>query len=119
MGLAQREIEAAGFSTISLSNIPDLTRSVGAPRLAAVEHPFGLTVGPPDDRERQMAVLRLTLKALREIQTPGGTVHLPFEWDDLELERRAHPNPPPPITDYLMKHPLQAMKLIKHEIPDP
>ena len=50
MGLVQREIEAAGISTISLSMMPELTQSVGVPRIAAIEHPFGLTLGLPGGR---------------------------------------------------------------------
>jgi D-proline reductase (dithiol) PrdB len=118
VGLAQREIEAAGFSTLSLSNIAALTASVGAPRVAAIERPFGLTAGSPGDRDGQLAILRSALGALESIRTPGEVVNLPFEWNDAELEAQASPNPPPPITDYLMKHPLQVMKLIKHEIPE-
>jgi D-proline reductase (dithiol) PrdB len=64
VGLVQCEMEAAGFSTISLSMIPEPTASTGAPRIAAVEHPFGLTLGSPGDVGGQLAVLRATLKAL-------------------------------------------------------
>ena len=81
MGLVQREIEAAGFSTISLSMMPELTKSAGVPRMAAIEHPFGLTLGMPHDTVRQLAVLRATLHALEEISQPGAIVHLAFEWD--------------------------------------
>ena len=81
MGLVQREIEAAGFSTISLSMMPELTMSCGVPRIAAIEQPFGLTLGLPHDAARQLAVLSGTLQALEEISQPGTVVHLPFEWD--------------------------------------
>ena len=69
MGLVQREIEAAGFSTISLSMMPELTASAGAPRIAAIEHPFGMTLGRPGDVAGQLAVLRATLRAM---ETDGG-----------------------------------------------
>ena len=116
MGLAQREIEAAGFSTICLSNIPDLTAAVSVPRIAAIEHPFGQNVGRAGDGATHLAVLRATLGALAEIQAPGTVVHLPFEWP--ESAEAEHPDPPPPIVDYLMKHPLQVMKLIRRQIPE-
>jgi len=55
VGLVQREIEAGGFTTISLSMMPELTKSAGVPRIAAIEHPFGLTLGLPQDRNKAAA----------------------------------------------------------------
>jgi hypothetical protein len=96
--------------------VAELTASVSAPRVAAIEHPFGQNLGPAGDSETQMAVLRATLKALEKIQVPGTIVHLPFEWpedmDDGELGE------PTPIAAYLLKHPFQVMKLIRRQIPN-
>ena len=80
MGLVQREIEAAGFTTIILSPIADLTASLSVPRVAAIEYPCGRTFGQPGDAAGQMAVLRATLDALAAIDAPGAVVNLPFEW---------------------------------------
>ena len=103
MGLVEREIEAAGFSTISLSMMPELTASVGAPRIAAIEHPFGLTLGLPGDAARQLAVLRAALRALEEASEPGTVVHLPFEWNSSE-KVITHPPEPPPIARFSMQN---------------
>jgi len=84
VGLVQREIEAAGLSTISLSMIPEVTASAGAPRIAAIEHPFGVTLGRPGDAAGQLAVLRAALHAMEGMAEPGGVVHLPFEWTSSE-----------------------------------
>jgi len=116
VGLAQREIEAAGFSTICLSNIPDLTAAVSVPRIAAIEHPFGQNVGRVGDAETQLAVLRATLQALVDARTPGTVSHLPFEWP--ESAEALHPDPPPPIVGYLTKHPFQVMRLIRRQVPE-
>jgi hypothetical protein len=116
VGLAQREIEAAGFSTICLSNIPALTAAVGVPRIAAIEHPFGQNVGRAGDNATHLAVLRATLGALEEIRRPGTVVHLPFEWP--ESAEAEHPDPAPPIVSYLLAHPLQVTKLIRRDIPE-
>ena len=116
MGLAQREIEAAGFSTICLSNIPDLTAAVSVPRIAAIEYPFGQNLGPAGDDTTHLAVLRATLQALVEFQTPGEALHLPFEWPEFAEIR--HPDPPPPIVEYLKTHPFQVVKLIRRQIPE-
>ena len=117
MGLVQREIEAAGMTTIALSNIPDLTASVCVPRLAAIEYPFGRTLGMPNDKDGQMAVLHATLQALVEMDTPGSVQHLPFEWPEPPQKARAHPPEPPPIAQYLRKHPWHLSNLMARDVP--
>lgn len=117
VGLAQREIEAAGFTTITLTPLPDLTASVSAPRIAAIEYPLGRTLGQPCDAAGQMAVLEATLQALETIRTPGGIVHLPFEWP--EPPKQVHNSPPedPPIAKYLARNPWFLPKLLSRNVP--
>lgn len=117
MGLVQRAIEAAGFSTISLSMIPELTASAGAPRVAAIEHPFGVTMGRPGDAEGQLAVLRAALRALEGIAEPGGVVHLPFEWTPTE-KLSFDPPVAPPIARYLMRHPWALPRFLNRTPPE-
>ncbi len=97
--------------------IPELTASTGIPRLAAIEHPFGLTLGLPDDAARQLAVLRGALRALAEIPLPGEIVHLPFDWD---FTRKVNTEPPelPPIARYLTRHPWQLPKFFNRTPPE-
>ena len=97
--------------------IPELTSSAGAPRVAAIEHPFGLTFGLPGDAARQLAVLRASLRALEEISRPGATVHLPFEWNPSE-KINTHPPEPPPIARYLMRHPWHLPKFMSRTPPE-
>lgn len=118
MGLVARRIEEAGFPTLSISNVPDLTAAVGVPRLVALEHPFGRTLGQPGDVERQLAVLRGTFHALEEMTAPGSIVHLPFDWPEPLSKARSHPPEPPPIASYLMKRPWHFPKLVAREVPD-
>jgi hypothetical protein len=117
VGLVQREIEAAGFSTIALSSIPDLTSAVGVPRLAAIEYPLGYLLGQPGDAEGQMAVLRATLQALAETTTPGSVTHLPFEWPASARRLNARPPKTPPISKYLLRHPWLIPNLLSREVP--
>lgn len=117
MGLVQREIEGAGFSTITLANIPDLTRATSVPRVAGIEHPFGQTVGDPGDVETQFAVVSATLATLVSISEPGGVMHLPFEWGG-DPKQIKHDIEPPPIAKFLMRHPLQVRNLIKRQVPE-
>ena len=113
----QRAIEAAGISTITLSCIPDLTAAVGVPRLAAIEHPLGYSVGQPGDRRGQLAVLSAVFEALAGISEPGCVVHLPFEWPPSARRLNAHAPETPPISKYLMKHPWQIPKLLSRSVP--
>ncbi len=97
--------------------IPELTSSAGVPRLAAIEHPFGLTLGLPGDVARQLGVLRGALRALVEISRPGDTVHLPFDWDS---NQKLNTDPPvlPPIARYLARHPWQLPKFLNRTPPE-
>ena len=118
MGLVASKIEAAGISTICLSNIPALTASVGTPRLVALEYPFSRTLGSPGDAPGQMEVLRATLAAGLDIQEAGGIRHLPFKWPESKAKARAHLSEPPPIATYLKRRPWHLPKLINREIPE-
>jgi hypothetical protein len=117
VGLAQREIERAGLTTVALSNIPELTAAVSVPRLVGIEYPFGQTVGKPGDKEGQRAVLRGVLEAVEEMKVPSSVRHLPFEWPGTEEEARAHPPEPPPIVGYLKRHPWHLPRLLKRNVP--
>ena len=107
------------MATISLSPMWTSTASVGAPRVAAIEHPFGLTLGRPGDADGQRAVLRTALAALESIDTPGGVAHLPFEWDTKPKPRMAHPKTAPPIVALLRRKPWLLLKLMSRQPPDP
>lgn len=91
--------------------------AVSTPRIAGIEHPFGQTVGDPGDVITQTAVLRATLSALQTIEKPGKVVHLPFKWtgNPNEIE---HTIEPPPISNYLVRHPWHVRNLLKREIPE-
>jgi len=96
--------------------IPELTGSAGVPRIAAIEHPFGLTLGLPGDSAHQLAVLRAALGALEEISQPGGVVHLPFEWNPKETVN-IYPPETPPIARYLRRHPWYFSKFLNRTPP--
>jgi hypothetical protein len=113
----QRELEAAGFITITLTPVPDLTASVSVPRIAAIEYPLGRTLGQPCDAPGQMAVLEATLQALESIQTSGGIVHLPFEWPESPKEVQVHPPEDPPIARYLVRNPWFLPRLLTRSVP--
>ena len=88
------------------------------PRLAAIEYPFGRTIGAPGDQEGQRAVLADTLQAVETIETAGGIVHLPFEWPQGPKEAQAHPAEPPPIVSHLKGHIWQLPRLLSRDLAD-
>lgn len=87
----QREIEAWGIPTISLSNNPGATRRIMPPRWAHVRFPRGSMLGEPGNQDKQLAVLRAALAALRSITTPGGHVELPYRWESAPVLWRGKP----------------------------
>jgi hypothetical protein len=101
-------IEAAGIPTVILSMIPAYQRSVGAPRVAAISHPFGRPFGAVGDAETQRAVLRAALRVLESTQTPGATVHLPFRWPEDPKTVKWAPAEPSPIVAMMFKGRVRA-----------
>jgi hypothetical protein len=96
-------IEAAGISTVILSMIPAYQRSVGAPRVAAISHPFGRPLGDVGDADTQRAVLRAVLRVLETAQVPGEIVHLPFQWPEDPKTVKWAPDEPSPIVAMMFK----------------
>jgi len=110
-------MEAAGISTITISNIPDLTESVSVPRLAGIEFPVGRPFGNPGELEQQSTILKALLQLVEEMREPGEVHYLPFEWQEKTDDK--HPKPElPPIAKYLATHPWMLPKLFKREIPE-
>ena len=97
--------------------MPELTASVGVPRIAAIEHPFGLTLGLPGDAARQLGVLRAALRALEEVPQAGAVVHLPFEWNSSE-KLNIYPPEAPPIARFLRRHPWYVPKFLSRIPPE-
>lgn len=97
--------------------IPDLTAAWGAPRVAAIEFPFGRPLGQPHDVATQRAVLRATLEALRDIGSPGTVVHLPFEWPEPPDRVHSHPKEPSPIVQLLGRDPSLFKRLVEGDLP--
>ncbi len=76
MGLIQRVIEAQGIATISVSLSKEITQKVRPPRALFSGFPLGHPFGFPGQSFRQLQVIRLLLKHLKEIRVPGTIVEL-------------------------------------------
>jgi hypothetical protein len=112
-------IEERGIATVSLSMIPEFTASVGAPRVAGVEFPFGRTLGVPGDGDGQRAVLRAALEVVASAPAPGTVVQLPFEWPQSPRDAGGELPAPPPIVELLKRKPWLVVKLLTRDIPEP
>lgn len=99
--------------------IPEFTRSVGAPRVAAIAYPLAQPLGAPGDHEGQRAVLRATLRALEEAEEPGEVIELSFEWPQRPAQVHSEPDEPPPIARLLTRRPWLLPKLLSGDIPEP
>lgn len=96
-------IEEAGIPTVILNMMPAYQPSVGAPRVAAISHPFGRPYGNVGDADTQRAVLRAALGLLETARTPGEVVHLPFRWPEDPKATKWEPDEPSPIVAMMLK----------------
>jgi len=103
VGLVARVIEAAGIPTVVLTMMPAYQRSVGMPRVAAIEHPFGRPLGDVGHVDVQRAVLRAALAVFERAREPGHVEHLPFRWHEDPAQTRWHPAEPAPIMALMQK----------------
>ena len=76
MGLIQRVIEAQGIATISVSLSKEITQKVRPPRSLFSGFPLGHPFGFPGQSFRQLQIIRLLLKHLKEIRVPGTIAEL-------------------------------------------
>jgi hypothetical protein len=82
--------------------IPEFHREIGIPRVAAIEYPFGRTIGQVNDREGQRSVLFEALAVLDHAQKPGQVFHLPFRWPEEPKNTHWHPPEMAPIVKQLL-----------------
>ncbi len=105
------------MATLTLSTLPDFTRSVGAPRVAGILHPMGQPLGAPGDADGQREVLKTALRVLEDIRSPGEIVRMPFEWPE-PLHRVKWHGEPPPIAHHIKRRPWLYPRLVSGDIPD-
>lgn len=87
MGLIQRIVEAAGIATISISLSKEITRKLKPPRAVYPGLPMGHPLGFPGQKFRQLQLIRLLLKYVQEIDSPGTLVELNLsEKDDPKVK---------------------------------
>jgi len=115
VGLAARVIEQAGVATAVHSWIPEVSASVGSPRVVGIEYPGSVPFGEPGDADGQRAVLRASLRAAAAMEEPGQRVDLDFAWP--AKKRVPKPPKPPAIARAIMKRPWLYLRLLEGRIP--
>lgn len=82
MGLIARAIEEQGIPTISVVMNRDITVNVRTPRALFVHFPYGAPLGPAQQGEVHMAVVRAALDVLAQATEPGTIIESAVEWPD-------------------------------------
>jgi hypothetical protein len=91
-----RTLEAAGLSTVLVTNMPFWSEKIGTPRTLAVEFPFAHPLGAPGDETQQMCVIREALQVLETANKPGTTIHSNETWLEPLEEAQKSWQPPQP-----------------------
>jgi len=76
---------------------PEFNREIGIPRVAAIEYPYGRTVGQVGDVDGQRQVLLKALSFLENAVSPGEECHLPFTWPEAPKHAKWQPPEISPI----------------------
>jgi hypothetical protein len=88
VGLIQRQIEARGVPTVSITVAKDVTAAIQVPRAVFVPWPMGHHFGVPYHRELQRRVLLAMLEAFETITESGTIQDLPIKWADVRREAK-------------------------------
>jgi hypothetical protein len=107
-----RTLEAEGFSTILVTNMPYWSEKTGVPRTLAVEFPFGHILGQPCDTPRQMSIISQALQVLADAREPGVVIHAEDEWPQPSEEATTawQPEAQSPIIAYLRPQIREVMR---------
>jgi len=88
VGLIQREVEARGVPTVSITVARDVTEVLKVPRAVFVPWPMGHHFGVPLHREVQRRVLFEAFNVL-ETATESGTIRdLIIKWADVRRDAK-------------------------------
>ena len=90
MGVIQRQIEACGIATVSISLVRRFTEAVRPPRALWVPFPFGRPLGAPRKVAAQRLVILRALELLRRSEGPVlEDLILPPELEHLDAKHQA------------------------------
>ncbi len=80
LAVLAREFESRGWSTVTITSLPELTARVGAPRALATRFPFGAPAGDPGNHGLHVALLREALGLLESARAPRTLIETALRW---------------------------------------
>ncbi len=80
LAVLARELESRGFSTVTITSLPELTARVGAPRALVTRFPFGAPAGDPGNSALHAAVVREALELIESAREPRALVETALRW---------------------------------------
>ena len=103
MPVLARILESEGLATILVTNMPFWAEKIGVPRTLAIEHPFGHTLGLPNNVDHQMRVIRQALSIMSSVDKPGEIVHSEEKWpiEKEEALKDWQPLVPSPVISHM------------------
>lgn len=78
--IVTRCCEEEGMSCVVIAALPPIARQQGAPRITAPHVPIGSNAGEPNNKEMQTAILKESLKWVRDCKQYNGLKVLPYEY---------------------------------------
>ena len=105
MPVLARFIEAAGIPTVTVTMMPALAETLGAPRIVGVESPFAHNFGMPGDQGMQRRVLSTAAQVLAGSPSFGARVDIDTEWPvpRAEAYRSWQPKEPAPLVRQMLE----------------
>ncbi len=88
MGLIQRQVEARGIPTVSITVARDVTERTKVPRAVFAPWPMGHHFGAPFHREIQLRVLREAFDLVQSAERSGEIRDLPIKWATVRRESK-------------------------------
>ena len=110
--MLQRKLEEAGISTVSISNVPEITYRVCVPRAVFIQYPFGRLLGDVGDAAGQRQICSDMLDMLATSEVPNTYRHLPYHWQEAPEDTRWRPPEPPPLGSYTQSRGLDLPKTL-------
>jgi D-proline reductase (dithiol) PrdB len=88
VGLIQREIEARGIATVSVTVARDVTEKIKTPRAIFLPWPMGHHFGVPFHPDLQRRVILEALSLLETVEVSGTIHEVPIRWADVRREAK-------------------------------
>ena len=80
MGLVQRELEQAGFVTVGISLVKEISERIKPPRTLLLRYPFGHPFGEPFHTEQHLRIVKDCFNCIEIAQEAPTLIESPYRW---------------------------------------